>query len=148
MRPRNTVWMLAACLTGLAPAALAQDEVVITASRIAEPQALGATPVAVLDADELARIGAHHVAETLNRAPGVFINRGNGAEHLTAIRSPVLTGGAGRGHSFIWKTASRCARRALPMSTDCSRRSMTSRPGWKWCAGRAARPMAPTRCMA
>jgi len=101
MRPRNTVWMLAACLTGLAPAALAQDEVVITASRIAEPQALGATPVAVLDADELARIGAHHVAETLNRAPGVFINRGNGAEHLTAIRSPVLTGGAGAG-SFLY----------------------------------------------
>ena len=33
--------------------------------------------------------------------PGVRLNRGNGAEHLTAIRSPVLTGGAGAG-SFLY----------------------------------------------
>ncbi|PKQ02655.1 MAG: TonB-dependent receptor, partial [Alphaproteobacteria bacterium HGW-Alphaproteobacteria-12] len=40
-------------------------------------------------------------AETLNRLPGVGIQQGSGAEHLTAIRSPVLTGGAGAG-SFLY----------------------------------------------
>ena len=37
----------------------------------------------------------------LNRAPGVHIHRGSGQEHLTAIRSPVLVGGAGAG-SFLY----------------------------------------------
>lgn len=45
--------------------------------------------------------GAQHVAELLNRAPGVYVHRGNGAEHLTAIRSPVLSAGAGAG-SFLY----------------------------------------------
>src|SRR5690606_15498625 len=40
-------------------------------------------------------------AEALNRLPGVGIQQGSGAEHLTAIRSPVLTGGAGAG-SFLY----------------------------------------------
>ncbi len=42
-----------------------------------------------------------HPAEALNRAAGVNIHRGSGQEHLTAIRSPVLTGGAGAG-SFLY----------------------------------------------
>ena len=40
-------------------------------------------------------------AELLNRAAGVYINRGSGQEHLTSLRSPVLTGGAGAG-SFLF----------------------------------------------
>lgn len=42
-----------------------------------------------------------HPAETLNTVAGVNIHRGSGQEHLTAIRSPVLTGGAGAG-SFLY----------------------------------------------
>jgi len=42
-----------------------------------------------------------HPAEALNRSAGVNIHRGSGQEHLTAIRSPVLTGGAGAG-SFLF----------------------------------------------
>ena len=42
-----------------------------------------------------------HPAETLNTQAGVNIHRGSGQEHLTAIRSPVLTGGAGAG-SFLF----------------------------------------------
>ena len=38
---------------------------------------------------------------TLNAVAGVNIHRGSGQEHLTAIRSPVLTGGAGAG-SFLY----------------------------------------------
>ena len=42
-----------------------------------------------------------HPAEVLNTVAGVNIHRGSGQEHLTAIRSPVLTGGAGAG-SFLY----------------------------------------------
>lgn len=42
-----------------------------------------------------------HPAEALNRKAGVNIHRGSGQEHLTAIRSPVLTGGSGAG-SFLY----------------------------------------------
>ncbi len=42
-----------------------------------------------------------HPAEALNSVAGVNIHRGSGQEHLTAIRSPVLTGGAGAG-SFLF----------------------------------------------
>ncbi len=47
------------------------------------------------------RLSVDHVAEALTRAPGVSLHRGSGAEHLTAIRSPVLTSGAGAG-SFLF----------------------------------------------
>lgn len=46
----------------------------------------------VVDAQALARTGALHINEVANRAPGVWISRGSGQEHLTAIRSAVLTG--------------------------------------------------------
>ncbi len=42
-----------------------------------------------------------HPAEILNTVAGINIHRGSGQEHLTAIRSPVLTGGAGAG-SFLY----------------------------------------------
>lgn len=55
----------------------------------------------VLDFEQLKDIAAVHPAESLNRVAGVNIHRGSGQEHLTAIRSPVLTGGAGAG-SFLY----------------------------------------------
>ncbi|MEM1432421.1 MAG: TonB-dependent receptor [Pseudomonadota bacterium] len=45
-----------------------------------------------LDAEVLERVAATHVHEVALRVPGVWISRGSGQEHLTAIRSPVLTG--------------------------------------------------------
>lgn len=42
-----------------------------------------------------------HPAEVLNTVAGLNIHRGSGQEHLTAIRSPVLTGGEGAG-SFLF----------------------------------------------
>jgi len=42
-----------------------------------------------------------HPVEALARVPGVTMHRGSGGEHLTAIRSPVLVGGAGAG-SFLF----------------------------------------------
>ena len=57
--------------------------------------------VDVLDTTELETILLVHPAEALNGVAGVNIQRGSGQEHLTAIRSPVLTGGAGAG-SFLY----------------------------------------------
>ena len=46
-------------------------------------------------------MAAVHASEALNAVAGVNIQRGSGQESLTAIRSPVLTGGAGAG-SFLF----------------------------------------------
>ncbi len=92
----------AAILSMSAAAAQTGDDVIIvTASRSGELRSASPAPVAVMEAGEIERLGAQHVSEALNRLPGVMIHRGNGAEHLTAIRSPVLTGGAGAG-SFLY----------------------------------------------
>ena len=57
--------------------------------------------ISQLISEELADIGQIHVNESLIRVPGTWISRGNGQEHLTAIRSPVLTGAGGCGAFFI-----------------------------------------------
>lgn len=44
--------------------------------------------------------GAHHPQELFTTVPGAWISRGSGQEHLTAIRSPVLTG-AGACGAFL-----------------------------------------------
>jgi len=54
-----------------------------------------------LDADEVDLIGATHPTEALLRVPGVWVSRGSGQEHLTAIRSAVLTG-AGACGEFLF----------------------------------------------
>ena len=55
----------------------------------------------VLSTERLETISAVHPSEALNTVAGLNIHRGAGQEHLTAIRSPVLTGGAGAG-SFLY----------------------------------------------
>ena len=57
--------------------------------------------ISTLSQETLIDIAAIHPAESLNSVAGVNIQRGSGQEHLTAIRSPVLTGGAGAG-SFLY----------------------------------------------
>jgi iron complex outermembrane receptor protein len=48
--------------------------------------------VGVVDTLDLSLIQASHINEAADRIAGVWISRGNGQEHLTAIRSPVFTG--------------------------------------------------------
>jgi len=55
----------------------------------------------VVDAGTVIAIAADHPAELLNTLPGVNIQMNSGQEHLIAIRSPVLTGGAGQGSFLI-----------------------------------------------
>ncbi|MEH6488791.1 TonB-dependent receptor [Hyphomonas oceanitis] len=56
---------------------------------------------AAVFSDQIAAIDADHPAEILNTLPGVNIQMNSGQEHLIAIRSPVLTGGAGQGSFLI-----------------------------------------------
>ena len=96
---------LSFCSTGFAAfaqnAPSARDVVVVTGARAETLRRDSTLATAILDEATLDRIGAQHVSEALNRLPGVNLNRGNGAEHLTAIRSPVFTGGQGAG-SFLY----------------------------------------------
>jgi len=81
--------------------AMAADEIVITAERRAQAQNDVAFSISKINHDQLITIQAEHPAEVLNQIPGTSLHRGSGQEHLTAIRSPILTGGAGAG-SFLF----------------------------------------------
>ncbi len=81
--------------------ARAPERLIVTAERRPVDAAAEPSNVSVWDFETLTRLSADHPQEALNRAPGVFLHRGSGQEHLTAIRSPVLTGGAGAG-SFLY----------------------------------------------
>lgn len=54
-----------------------------------------------IDNASLALVAHEHVSQALVRVPGGWISRGNGQEHLTAIRSPVLTGAGGCGAFYM-----------------------------------------------
>ncbi|MEW5248260.1 TonB-dependent receptor [Microbulbifer sp. 2201CG32-9] len=81
----------------------APELVTVTASR--EPRPLGelAASLSVVSGEELLQSAAVHVSEALAGQAGVWINRGNGQEHLTAIRSPVLTGAGSCGAFAVVK---------------------------------------------
>lgn len=95
---------LLAAATGSFAAAAAQDslaEVVVTATRRAESRLDFAGSVSSLDSNAIALLGPTHAAEALNRAAGVYLQRGSGQEVLTAIRSPVLAGAGACGAFLI-----------------------------------------------
>ena len=97
--------MSAAVIVGSYPTAAAgaeiSDEFVVTGERRAA--SINQTPLSIsrIDEAEIVRINGDHPSEILARVPGVLVHRGSGQEHLTSIRSPVLTGGAGAG-SFLF----------------------------------------------
>jgi iron complex outermembrane recepter protein len=101
MNLRSKLRAQGACLTltliaagvanGAGPDALIEEVVVVASSSI--QARLGDTgSSSVLLAEEIRNIGATHINETLARVPGVWISRGSGQEHLSAIRSAVYTG--------------------------------------------------------
>lgn len=80
---------------------VALDELVVTGTRGEAPILWQAGNTGRLSQEQIDFIEADHVSEAVNRMSGVNVQRGNGQEHLTSIRSPVLTGGAGAG-SFLY----------------------------------------------
>ncbi len=77
------------------------DTMVVTLTRRAQPSSEIAGSVSALGREDLEIVGHQHLAELGTRIPGVWISRGSGQEHLTAIRSPVLTG-AGACGAFLF----------------------------------------------
>jgi outer membrane receptor protein involved in Fe transport len=77
------------------------DQMIVTAKRSAQPLGTLAGNLARLSTEDIDFIRATHPSEALDRLPGVLIHRGSGLEHLTSIRSPVLTGDDGAG-SFLF----------------------------------------------
>lgn len=74
-----------------------EEIVVISSSRRPESLANVNASIAILSEEDLRLVGHTHIQESANRLPGVNINRNNGQESLTAIRSPVLSGGGACG---------------------------------------------------
>ena len=88
----------------MAPYAYAQsaglEEVSIIGTRLPVPADTVLPNIVVLSSGQLERINHSHIQESLNRVPGVNLQRGSGQEYLPSIRSPVLTG-AGACGSFM-----------------------------------------------
>lgn len=68
------------------------EEVVVSAQATITSDPLTSLSSAVLDKDQIEAVQAVHPHELLVQVPGVWISRGSGQEHLTAMRSGVLTG--------------------------------------------------------
>lgn len=79
----------------------ALEEVVVRAEASVVPSQGGIGSIAVVDAEAIELTRANHVHELLVRVPGVWISRGSGHEHLTAIRSGVLTGAGACGEFLL-----------------------------------------------
>lgn len=77
------------------------ETLTVTGKRLSASKQSLATNTSVVDQQSLKTIGHIHINEALARVPGAWISRGNGQEHLTAIRSPVLTGAGACGAFLI-----------------------------------------------
>ena len=77
------------------------EEIVVLADQSLESRHGEGMSLSVLSSQQLKRIRAAHPNEALVRVPGTWISRGSGQEHLTAIRSGVLTG-AGACGEFLF----------------------------------------------
>jgi len=73
------------------------SELVVTSQRRDQPRLSHAGNIDRLDDKTISAVQHQHIHELLTRVAGVWLSRGSGQEHLTAIRSPVLTGGGSCG---------------------------------------------------
>ncbi len=108
MNPINTLALLAlgwlaagAAAAGEAAGEDVIEEIVVSAEAALAARLGEAGSWNAIDGGEIDRIRATHPNEALARVPGVWISRGSGQEHLTAIRSAVLTG-AGACGEFLF----------------------------------------------
>lgn len=103
-RVKTSSWVLAMVLAMVVAPLRAQDEeqtstsedqieeLVVSARATLAVDHLASLSATVVDADTIRSVQAVHPHEIMNRVPGIWISRGSGQEHLTAMRSGVLTG--------------------------------------------------------
>jgi outer membrane receptor protein involved in Fe transport len=102
VRARGVRALALPALVAALPALAAELEtVVVTGTRAPQSTAEVAASIRVVNQQDLQLVNAVHVSEALTRVPGTWISRGNGQEHLTAIRSPVLTGPGSCGAFYL-----------------------------------------------
>ena len=77
------------------------EQITVTANRSANSLKSVDSNLAVLNQQAIELVQHQHVNQVIARVPGGWISRGNGQEHLSAIRSPVLTGAGGCGAFYI-----------------------------------------------
>lgn len=77
------------------------ERIAITANKSAIPINESSHSITVIDSNNIDKTNAQHINQLLSSSPGTWISRGNGQEHLTAIRSPVLTGAGSCGAFFV-----------------------------------------------
>lgn len=93
--------LLLSILPAAPAAADSVDEIIVTGSRAPGPLFDFAGSIAEVDMTMIDDVAHKHIHELMTRVPGVWLSRGSGQEHLTAIRSPVLTG-AGSCGAFLF----------------------------------------------
>ncbi len=92
---KDALCLLPLLLMAAAPASQAGPvlpELRVTASRLPQPALELAGNTARIDRERIELTAHQHINELGNQLAGTWISRGSGQEHLTAIRSPVLTG--------------------------------------------------------
>ncbi|MDT0596220.1 TonB-dependent receptor [Glaciecola petra] len=77
------------------------EVIAITASKRAEPVTQTPDSLSIQLQSDIQDLSAQHINQVLANVPGTWISRGNGQEHLSAIRSPVLTGAGSCGAFFM-----------------------------------------------
>lgn len=75
--------------------------VTVTAGKQGESLKSVPASVGVISELTLNEINHQHINQAISQVAGGWVSRGNGQEHLTAIRSPVLTGAGGCGAFFM-----------------------------------------------
>ncbi|MYD43182.1 MAG: TonB-dependent receptor [Gammaproteobacteria bacterium] len=68
------------------------EEVVVSARATVAADPLAALAATTIEAQSIVTVSANHPNEIMSQAPGIWVSRGSGQEHLTAMRSGVLTG--------------------------------------------------------
>src|SRR5690625_4253219 len=72
-----------------------------TASRRDQDQSQVSASLSAVEGEWIELLRPTHISELLHRMPGTWISRGNGQEHLTAVRSPVFTGSGSCGSFYM-----------------------------------------------
>lgn len=77
------------------------EVIAVTANKRAESVTQTSDSISVLLQSDIQALSPQHITQVLANVPGTWISRGNGQEHLSAIRSPVLTGAGSCGAFFM-----------------------------------------------
>ena len=80
----------------------AEEEIIVLEKKISNLSGWSENvSISSINSSDLNKLDAQHPKQIFRRLPGIWISRGSGQEHLTAMRSPVLTGPGACGSFLI-----------------------------------------------